>query len=45
MSQGDKAGAEAIKQQIGTLGEDLDSKKVELDKIQAELGSDHANRA
>ncbi|MEH0093353.1 MULTISPECIES: serine--tRNA ligase [Vibrio] len=37
MSQGDKAGAEAIKQQIGTLGEDLDSKKVELDKIQAEL--------
>ncbi|WP_217511979.1 serine--tRNA ligase [Vibrio metschnikovii] len=37
MSQGDKVGAEAIKQQIGTLGEDLDSKKVELDKIQAEL--------
>ena len=37
MSQGDKAGAEAIKQQIGTLGEDLDNKKVELDKIQAEL--------
>ncbi|NNN62188.1 serine--tRNA ligase [Vibrio sp. A11] len=37
MSQGDKASAEAIKQQIGTLGEDLDSKKVELDKIQAEL--------
>lgn len=37
MSKGDKEGADAIKQQIGTLGDDLDAKKVELDKIQAQL--------
>jgi len=37
MSQGDKAGAEEIKKQIGSLGDDLDAKKVELDKIQAQL--------
>ncbi|MGC9423290.1 serine--tRNA ligase [Vibrio sp.] len=37
MSKGDKEGAEAIKKQIGTLGDDLDAKKVELDKVQARL--------
>lgn len=28
MASGDKAGAEAVKQQIGTLGDDLDAKKL-----------------
>ncbi|MFC3024717.1 serine--tRNA ligase [Vibrio zhugei] len=37
MSKGDKEGAEAIKQQIGSLGDDLDAKKVELTGIQDEL--------
>ncbi|MGL4381289.1 MAG: serine--tRNA ligase [Vibrio sp.] len=37
MATGDKAGAEAVKQQIGTLGDDLDAKKVELDAIIAQL--------
>lgn len=37
MSAGDKEGAEAIKQQIGTLGSDLDAKKVELDQVMAQL--------
>jgi len=37
MSKGDKDGAEEIKKQIGSLGDDLDAKKVELDKVQAEL--------
>lgn len=37
MSKGDKEGADAIKQQIGSLGDDLDVKKVELDKVQAQL--------
>ncbi|MGL6171717.1 MAG: serine--tRNA ligase, partial [Vibrio sp.] len=37
MASGDKAGAEAVKQQIGTLGDDLDAKKVELDAIMAQL--------
>ncbi|MDE1514383.1 MULTISPECIES: serine--tRNA ligase [Vibrio] len=37
MATGDKAGAEAVKQQIGTLGDDLDAKKVELDAIMAQL--------
>ena len=37
MSKGDKEGADAIKQQIGSLGDDLDAKKVELDKVQAQL--------
>lgn len=37
MSKGDKKGADAIKQQIGSLGDDLDAKKVELDKVQAQL--------
>ncbi|MCG3736022.1 serine--tRNA ligase [Vibrio cincinnatiensis] len=37
MSKGDKEGADAIKQQIGSLGDDLDTKKVELDKVQAQL--------
>ncbi|QXO18442.1 MULTISPECIES: serine--tRNA ligase [Vibrio] len=37
MSQGDKAGAEEIKQQIGNLGADLDAKKVELDAVQNQL--------
>ena len=37
MSKGDKEGAEEIKKQIGTLGDDLDAKKVELDQVQAQL--------
>ncbi len=37
MSKGDKEGAEEVKKQIGSLGDDLDAKKVELDKIQAQL--------
>lgn len=37
MASGDKAGAEAVKQQIGTLGDDLDAKKVELDAGMAQL--------
>ncbi|KQB01131.1 serine--tRNA ligase [Vibrio metoecus] len=37
MASGDKAGAEAVKQQIGTLGDDLDAKKVELDTVMAQL--------
>ncbi len=37
MSKGDKEGAEEIKKQIGSLGDDLDAKKVELDKVQAQL--------
>ena len=37
MAAGDKEGAEAIKQQIGTLGADLDAKKVELADVQSEL--------
>ncbi len=37
MSKGDKEGAEEVKKQIGSLGDDLDAKKAELDKIQAQL--------
>ncbi len=37
MSAGDKAGAEEVKKQIGTLGSDLDAKKVELNELQAQL--------
>ncbi len=37
MAAGDKAGAEEIKKQIGTLGADLDAKKVELSEVQAKL--------
>lgn len=37
MASGDKVGAEAVKQQIGTLGDDLDAKKVELDAVMAQL--------
>ncbi|MDW6093246.1 serine--tRNA ligase [Vibrio rhizosphaerae] len=37
MSAGDKDGAEAIKQQIGSLGSDLDARKVELDQVQKQL--------
>jgi len=37
MSKGDKEGADEIKKQIGTLGDDLDAKKVELDQVQAQL--------
>ncbi|WP_462052988.1 serine--tRNA ligase [Vibrio cholerae] len=37
MASGDKAGAEAVKHQIGTLGDDLDAKKVELDAVMAQL--------
>ena len=37
MSKGDKDGAEEIKKQIGTLGADLDAKKVELVAVQNEL--------
>ncbi|MBF9000817.1 serine--tRNA ligase [Vibrio nitrifigilis] len=39
MSAGDKDGAEEIKKQIGTLGDDLDAKKVELAAVQTELDS------
>ncbi|MGF1908213.1 serine--tRNA ligase [Vibrio kasasachensis] len=37
MAAGDKEGAEEIKKQIGTLGEDLDAKKVELDAVMTKL--------
>ncbi len=37
MQAGDKAGAEEIKKQIGTLGSDLDAKKAELVVIQEKL--------
>ncbi|MGD8121509.1 serine--tRNA ligase [Vibrio sp. TRT 2004] len=37
MAAGDKDGAEEIKKQIGTLGSDLDAKKVELDAVMAKL--------
>ncbi len=37
MAAGDKEGAEEIKKQIGTLGSDLDAKKVELDEVLAKL--------
>ncbi|HAU8297806.1 TPA: serine--tRNA ligase [Vibrio vulnificus] len=37
MSAGDKEGAEKIKQQIGSLGSDLDAKKIELDAVMAQL--------
>ncbi|WP_417868454.1 serine--tRNA ligase [Vibrio furnissii] len=37
MSQGDKDGAEEVKKQIGTLGDDLDAKKVELDAVMSQL--------
>jgi seryl-tRNA synthetase len=37
MAAGDKEGAEEIKKQIGTLGSDLDAKKVELDAVMAQL--------
>ncbi|WP_159651726.1 serine--tRNA ligase [Vibrio atypicus] len=37
MAAGDKEGAEEIKKQIGTLGSDLDAKKVELDAVIAQL--------
>lgn len=37
MAAGDKEGAEEIKKQIGTLGSDLDAKKVELDAVMTQL--------
>lgn len=37
MAAGDKEGAEEIKKQIGTLGSDLEAKKVELDALMAQL--------
>lgn len=37
MAAGDKEGAEEIKRQIGTLGSDLDAKKVELEQVMAQL--------
>ncbi|WP_162045975.1 serine--tRNA ligase [Vibrio taketomensis] len=37
MAAGDKEGAEEVKKQIGTLGSDLDAKKVELDELMAKL--------
>ncbi|ANS84980.1 serine--tRNA ligase [Vibrio scophthalmi] len=37
MAAGDKEGAEEIKKQIGTLGSDLEAKKVELDAVMAQL--------
>ncbi|WP_194436258.1 serine--tRNA ligase [Vibrio fluminensis] len=37
MAAGDKEGAEEIKKQIGTLGSDLDAKKVELEAVMAKL--------
>ncbi|MFY2508150.1 serine--tRNA ligase [Vibrio pectenicida] len=37
MAAGDKEGAEAIKKQIGTLGSDLEAKKVQLAEIQNQL--------
>lgn len=37
MAAGDKEGAEAIKLQIGNLGNDLEAKKAQLDHIQSQL--------
>jgi seryl-tRNA synthetase len=37
MAAGDKEGAEEIKKQIGTLGSDLEAKKVELADVQTKL--------
>lgn len=37
MSQGDHAGAQAVKEQIGTLGDDLEAKKQQLVRIQQQL--------
>jgi seryl-tRNA synthetase len=37
MAAGDKEGAEEIKKQIGSLGSDLEAKKVELADVQAKL--------
>ncbi|MCJ2375413.1 serine--tRNA ligase [Vibrio sp. ZSDZ34] len=37
MAAGDKEGAEEIKKQIGTLGSDLEAKKVELTEVMAQL--------
>ncbi|MGC9492341.1 serine--tRNA ligase [Vibrio genomosp. F10] len=37
MASGDKAGAEEIKKQIGTLGSDLEAKKAELVVVQSKL--------
>jgi seryl-tRNA synthetase len=37
MAKGDKTGAEAIKNQIGNLGSDLESKKAQLTALQTEL--------
>ena len=37
MAAGDKEGAEAIKLQIGNLGNDLEAKKAQLDHIQSKL--------
>ncbi len=37
MAAGDKEGAEEIKKQIGTLGSDLDAKKVEFEQVMAKL--------
>ncbi|ELA7919705.1 MULTISPECIES: serine--tRNA ligase [Vibrio] len=37
MAAGDKEGAEEIKKQIGTLGSDLDAKKVELEQVMVQL--------
>ncbi|MDV6250704.1 serine--tRNA ligase [Vibrio sp. EA2] len=37
MAAGDKEGAEEIKKQIGTLGSDLDAKKVELEQVMSQL--------
>ncbi|ASA54764.1 serine--tRNA ligase [Vibrio gazogenes] len=37
MSAGDKEGAEAVKQQIGSLGNDLDARKAELELVQKQL--------
>ncbi|MGR5162301.1 serine--tRNA ligase [Vibrio owensii] len=37
MAAGDKEGAEEIKKQIGSLGSDLDAKKVELEQVMAQL--------
>ncbi|MDR9825356.1 serine--tRNA ligase [Vibrio sp. FNV 38] len=37
MAAGDKEGAEEIKKQIGTLGSDLEAKKVELTEVQDKL--------
>ncbi|WP_038889530.1 serine--tRNA ligase [Vibrio campbellii] len=37
MAAGDKEGAEEIKKQIGTLGSDLDAKKIELEQVMAQL--------